>query len=129
MSHSAKNEKETEMIRSLFRAGYCYHFAHILLATFNRGKVVWAAPFGHICWQDEDGMIYDIEGEYEGEAFYMIPEEFTESKIPGNMLDFKHIPGKHYNIKKSEIIELCKSYCEETGKKYDPRLEDYLCEE
>lgn len=126
MTHSAHNSKEREIIHSLFRAGYCYHFAHILLATFNRGRVVWAAPFGHICWQDNDGTAYDIEGEYRGEAFYMIPEDFAESKIPGTMLDFKHIPNKNYNISKSEIIDICKAYCTENGLKYYENIENYL---
>lgn len=129
MAHSTKTDNDREMIRSLFMSGYCYHFAHILLATFNRGKIVWAAPFGHICWQDEDGTTYDIEGEYSGEAFYMIPEDFAESKVPGNMLDFKHIPRKHYNISKEELIKICKAYCEETDIEYNPKLEEYLCNE
>lgn len=123
MDRAAQTDDDREKIRSLFRAGYCYHFAHMLQDTFERGRVVWAAPFGHICWQDENDICYDIEGRYCGEALYMIPEEFTEAKIPGNMLRFKHIPGKCYDIKKSEIIELIKAYCKETGETYDIEFE------
>lgn len=126
MSHSTHTDESKEMLRMLFRAGYCYHFAHILLAVFDRGQVVWAAPFGHICWQDEDGKIYDVEGEYEGEAYYFIPEDFTEKKFPGNMLDFKHIPHKYFNATKAQLINLMKSYCMETGQIYDETVEHFL---
>ena len=107
--------------------GYCWHFAHMLQDTFNRGAVVWAAPFGHICWQDNDGKVYDIEGEYTGEAFYMIPEKFTEMIVSENMLDFKHIPDKIHNTDRNEIIKIIKAYCKETGKNYYSKIEDYLC--
>ena len=37
----------SEEIRNLFMTGYCYHFAHILKATFERGEVCMCFPFGH----------------------------------------------------------------------------------
>ena len=99
-------ETEQKILRKQFMEGYCWHFAHMLQDTFNRGAVVWAAPFGHICWQDNDGKVYDIEGEYTGEAFYMIPEKFAEMIVPGNMLDFKHIPDKFYGTTRKNALKL-----------------------
>ena len=101
-------EAEQKILRKQFMEGYCWHFAHMLQDTFNRGTVVWAAPFGHICWQDNDGKVYDIEGEYTGEAFYMIPD-------------------KIHNTDRNEIIKIIKAYCKETGKNYYSKIEDYLC--
>lgn len=120
-------ETEQKILRKQFMEGYCWHFAHMLQDTFNRGAVVWAAPFGHICWQDNDGKVYDIEGEYTGEAFYMIPEKFAEMIVPGNMLDFIHIPDKFYGTNMEECIKIIKAYCKETGKDYCSEIEDYLC--
>lgn len=40
MDRAAQTDDDREKIRSLFRAGYCYHFAHMLQATFERGHVV-----------------------------------------------------------------------------------------
>lgn len=121
-----KTEDEREVIRSLFRSGYCWHFAHMLLATFERGQIVEMAPFGHICWQDTDGRCYDVEGQYCGEAFYAIPETFMEHVVPNSMLDYKHIPGKHYDISKDELISACKQYCAQNGKPYDSHMESYI---
>lgn len=114
-------ESLLESTRSLFRAGYCYYFAHMLKVAFNRGEVCWAAPFGHIVWVDTDGIPYDIEGIYEGEAFYLIPERFLGNHIE----DFKHI-GTEVNSSKEELIKIMKSYCIVTAYEYDEKVEDYL---
>lgn len=126
MTAYGTNEIKLEVLRATFRSGYCWHFAHMLKDTFNRGIIVWAAPFGHICWQDIDGKNYDVEGEYEGEAFYFIPETFTEVICPGSMFDFKHIPDKSFNITKQDLIKIMKSYCDTTNMPYDKRVETYL---
>lgn len=126
MECSAITEDEQEVIRSLFRAGYCYYFAHLLENAFNRGTVVWAAPFGHICWQDVDGKVYDIEGEYDGEAYYMIPEKFMEDKYPGIMLDFKHLPNLSYGANVQTLISIMKDFCKEQNIWYDTNVERLL---
>lgn len=74
------NQVRMETLREQFAAGYCYHFAHILQATFRRGEVMWAAPFGHIVWMDETGVTYDIDGEYKGEA-ELIPIRYIQEHI------------------------------------------------
>lgn len=126
MSCYAITEEETELLRATFHAGYCWHFAHMLKDTFDRGTVVWAAPFGHMCWQDVDGTVYDIEGEYDGEAFYFIPETFVEEIDPRISLDFKHIPNKENNTTVETIIRIMKEYCEKEHIQYDENVENYL---
>lgn len=111
-----------EDIRMLFRAGYCYQFAAMLKHTFNRGEIVWCAPFGHICWQDTDGNVYDIEGIYEGEAFYFIPESYLGEHIK----TFKHADRPDKRTNTSDLISITHVFCDVTKQKYDPKIEDYL---
>lgn len=99
-------EKSYEAIRSTFRAGYCYYFAHMLKLAFDRGCVCWTAPFSHIVWVDTDGIPYDIEGVYAGEADYFIPEDYIQDSI----WTFKHIPNSDGQIRDAdEIISIFES--------------------
>lgn len=99
-SPDVKVEDSYETIRSTFRAGYCYYFAHMLKLAFDRGCVCWTAPFSHFVWVDEDGMPYDIEGVYSGEADYLIPEEYLEDTI----WTFKHIPDDDGPLRDTDEI-------------------------
>ena len=121
VTHSCHTSNDLEMLRELFCSGYCWHFAHLLKTTFNRGVVVWAAPFGHFCFQDEDGRCYDIEGLYEGEAFYMIPESYLGEALN----DFKHTNVTH-RTSRDEVLDIVKIYCNTTNTRYDSRLENYI---
>ena len=86
---------ETDNIRSFFRAGYCYHFASMLLHTFQRGILCIAEPYGHIVWRDDDGLTYDIEGPYVPENHDC--ERLTDISFLGELIyDFLHIPNKEY---------------------------------
>lgn len=98
-----------ETIRYQFRAGYCYHFAHMLKATFKRGTVCWAAPFGHFVWKDEDNTPYDVEGIYQGECDVLIPEYYLGVAIQ----DFLHIPNLEFNATPNEIQEIMDKYEED----------------
>lgn len=53
---------ESEPVRDFFRAGYCYYFANLLQDKFPRGHVRWWKDYSHMVWQDDNGMLYDIEG-------------------------------------------------------------------
>ena len=120
------DELAYEVLHTQFRSGYCYHFAQILRYTFHRGTVCWAAPFGHIVWKDIDGNIYDIEGLYDGEAFYFIPLEYIGMAVR----DFMRINSDDYNgTTKSELINIIKLYCKETGTEYIDSIEDYFLKE
>lgn len=112
----------TEDILNAFTGGYCWHFAKLLQATFNRGSVVWLAPFSHIGFMDTDGRVYDIYGEYEGEAFYYIPEEYC-----GNLLDnFRHIDKEVSYTSKEKILSVIKNYCLLSNVDYEEDVERYL---
>lgn len=104
--HNGDSDEAAEHIRHLFRAGYCYYFAHMLKTGFKRGEVCWAAPFGHFVWVDDDGKPYDIEGLYFGEADEFIPESYL-----GDMIDdFLHVPGKVHNATEEEIQKCISRY-------------------
>lgn len=118
------NDDSTGTIISLFRGGYCYYFAHLLQIAFNSGTVCWAAPFGHFVWVNND-IPYDIEGIYEGEAFYLIPETYIEDYVH----EFKHIPSDKRSSKistKEILIERIKDYCKNTNQVYDSDIEKYF---
>lgn len=102
---AAKTEEEYEIIRSTFRAGYCWHFAHLLKTTFSRGEVCWAAPFGHFVWIDNN-IPYDIEGIYFGEQLYFIPESY----LGDTLKDFLHVPGMDNNTTVDEIMNIIHQY-------------------
>ena len=93
-----------DAVRSFFRAGYCYYFASMLKAAFDRGELYLAFPFGHIVWQDVDGWAYDVEGPY-------VPEEHEcEALIPISYLgdlayDFMHVPGKEFTMGSKKFHE------------------------
>lgn len=74
-------------IHNLFQGGYCYYFAKMLEDAFPGGTVCQAAPFEHIIYQ-KNGICYDIEGVYNGEAERFIP--VIELKEAVN--NFRHIP-------------------------------------
>ncbi len=102
-----KEFKTSEEIRNHFAAGYCWHFAHILKATFGRGEVCIKFPYGHFVWVDTNEVAYDIDGVAELEdAKAFIPESFL-----GNCLeDFKHIPGQIHNTSMSELEDIWQRY-------------------
>lgn len=119
------DENQMEAIRARFMAGFCWHFAHMLQTTFDRGTVVWAAPFGHICFQDTNGKVYDIEGRRDikdDETYYYIPESYLKDMVN----DFKHT-DMSYDASAEELIDICKRYCQDTGVKYEPSIESYYC--
>ena len=102
----ARFHGDPEHLRSLFRSGYCWHFAHMLCSTFMRGTVCWTAPFGHFVWCDIDGIPYDIEGVHTGDTAYYIPEQHLGMRL----YDFLHIPGKDFNASKEQVMEIIESY-------------------
>lgn len=51
-------------LATVFTSGYCYHFAVILQHEFG-GTIRWLKNRSHMVWEDENGILYDIEGVYE----------------------------------------------------------------
>lgn len=99
----------SELLRSQFRAGYCYYFAVMLQAAFERGTICWCAPYGHMVWVDENNVAYDIEGINTSDCTYYIPISY----LGDTLLDFLHIPGKTYNTTEQEIADIIVRYEEE----------------
>ncbi len=116
-----------EILRKKFRAGYCWHFAHILKDTFGRGEICWTAPFGHMVFLDSDNTAYDIEGRYEKddhECFYLIPESYLGSFIN----EFTHVRGSIVPTStKQDLTRIVKKYCKDHHEEYDESIEDYFC--
>ena len=106
-----KSPDDVEIIRKQFRCGYCFYFANILKIAFNRGEVCWCAPYGHICWVDEDGIPYDIEGVCESDCDYYIPISYLGDAV----LDFMHIPNKTFNASEEDIQRIIKAYEHDIG--------------
>lgn len=104
-------EVSAESIRSTFRAGYCYYFAHMLAEAFGRGTVCWAAPYGHMVWVDTDGNPYDIEGVNSSDCKYYIPCSYLD----GHVDDFKHVPGVVFNASEEFLDSVIKKYEEDNG--------------
>lgn len=101
--HNLVGELETQ-----FANGFCYHFALMLKGLFNRGEIVWAAPFGHIMWKDIDEVPYDIYGAYGSEYEYLIPIEYLGEDIK----DFTHLSSdnKRNGASKERIQEIIDNY-------------------
>ena len=132
MGGQFSNEYDQEFLRSKFRSGYCYYFAHILQLAFSRGLVCWTAPFGHFVWLDTNKKAneitvnevlntnaYDIEGRYrieDTEAFYLIPEKYLTKK---HISEFLHTKPQYKPTTKDDLIKVVKKYCKTTGVPYD----------
>ena len=89
-----------------FANGFCYHFALMLKNLFNRGEIVWAAPYGHIMWKDEDETPYDIYGANGSEYDYLIPIEYLGKYID----NFTHLPSKTKGITKKQLNNIINKY-------------------
>ena len=109
-----------ENIRRQYRAGYCYYFANMLKAAFNRGEICWASPFSHIVWVDEDDIAYDIEGVHNSECNYYIPIRYLGDTIKG----FKHIRGLEYITTKEELTKIVQQYEKDMG--YENNTTNYF---
>lgn len=104
--HICDTDKDVELTRVKFRAGYCYYFAVMLKAAFNRGQIVWCAPYWHIAWQDENDVVYDIEGVNHSDCDYYIPVSYIEEGLK----DFKRVPGEIFNASPEYIKDAILRY-------------------
>ena len=110
LSHSNSDEAD-EILKNQFNAGYCYYFAVILKAAFKRGEVCWCAPYGHMCWVDDDGTPYDIYGLCISEADHFIPVSY----LGDSLNDFLHI-GKPHCTTEEEIQNIIRQYLNDKQK-------------
>lgn len=79
-----------EIVRRLFRRGYCYYFAHMLMQAFKCGQVVCSKNREH--WLFEyDNVFYDIEGVYEvSDDEDIVPEDGMSAD---EMNQYLHVPS------------------------------------
>lgn len=97
-------------------AGYCYHFALMLQATFKRGNICIIVfedgISGHIVWVDTNGISYDFEG---------IVYEYSllaDVSLLGDLIsDFTRI-GESANASKEEIQRMHKKIMKLSQKKH-----------
>lgn len=96
LGHQESDDSEaSEILRRQFTAGYCWHFAHILKATFSRGTICWAAPRAHIIWLDTNDQAYDIEG--------LFSSEITRAYLPVDELDPRFTYGFKHTISADQM--------------------------
>lgn len=86
--------------------GYCYYFAKILQAAFQRGDVVILAPYGHFMWRDCDGEMYDIRGKYDGSHHTEYECEIEEEYLGNALKNFLHREGYADDTTKEDIKQL-----------------------
>lgn len=104
--YSEANGIDSGNIRDIFMAGYCYHFAHMLKAAFNRGEVYICAPYGHVVWRDVDNRYYDFDGEYVNHSATYIPVSDPES----HWQDFARNGIESEGATEEDILELIIKY-------------------
>jgi len=93
-------------LNRLFRSGYCFHFASMLKAVFNRGECYICAPYGHIVWMDTDGILYDADGESSAEYKVLVPISDPDAHVE----DFKRAFTTRVGITRDELTALVKKY-------------------
>lgn len=77
-------------IEKLFTNGFCYYFAVMLHDAFG-GTIVWHKGHKHILWMDENGIVYDIFGVYDGDIKEnFIPIDEVEKSHPGFLELYRH---------------------------------------
>lgn len=108
---SEYNKDSADIITNQFMNGYCYYFAEMLKVAFNRGKICWVAPHGHMVWMDINGVPYDICGINKDTCEEYIPISY----IPKALSDFKHV-GKYFDASEEYIDNAIKRYREDKEK-------------
>ena len=94
-----------DVLHNLFASGYCLYFAHMLKTAFGRGRIVIAAPYEHIVWEDENETAYGIDGicyEYD----VLIPIE----ELGDGIEDFMHVPGRNGFCTPEQIKEIMRRH-------------------
>ncbi len=124
------DEKNSEVVYNLFANGYCYYFATMLKAAFNRGTICWHRNHSHIIWLDDDNIAYDIGGVfYDYEDGDLLP---VKKSLGAMIVDFKHTGEKwschskqfhdwveHYKM--TDIYAVSDIYCNMPKEEIDDR--------
>lgn len=101
------DETQSDRVYEIFASGYCYYFAMMLKAAFNRGDICWHRNHGHIVWVDESGIAYDIGGVfYDYEDGDLLP---VETSLADMIVDFKH-NGETYSTGSKKFKDWTEHY-------------------
>lgn len=99
--------ESAEAIYKQFESGYCYYFAVMLQAAFNRGTVCWHRNYSHIVWKDYNEVAYDAGGVfYDYRKGDLLPVEESLGEL---LTDFKH-NGEEVKIENTEFVDWAKHY-------------------
>lgn len=118
-----------DVLNAQFCRGYCWHFATILQSVFKRGVICQAWPFAHIVWQDTDGLVWDFNGLYDGEAEFFIPFDWIVKRFPSAAKSYIHYD---YNDRvmpdeaRRENLRVGRLWCIEKGLRYDNKITEYF---
>lgn len=99
-------DKVIDLTINKYVNGYCYYFAKILQAAFQRGDVVILAPYGHFMWRDCDGEMYDIRGKYDGSHHTDYEVEIEEKYLGDHLKNFLWREGYVCDTTKEDIDQL-----------------------
>lgn len=103
------DDKRDEIINltvNKYTNGYCYYFAKILQAAFQRGDVVILAPHSHLVWRDVDGKLYDINGEVSERDYEEFECQIEEEYLGDHLKNFLHRDGYTCNTTREDIKQL-----------------------
>lgn len=106
---------DKKSLENQFSNGYCFYFAHILKAAFNRGCVCCIVCGSHVIWLDDDNVGYDCQGvynQYHGNRFNFWNKCLVHiDDMPQNYLTtYKHVPSQKLTPEGfNEFKEFCKT--------------------
>lgn len=103
-----KRDEIITLTMNKYTNGYCYYFAKILQAAFQRGDVVILAPHSHLVWRDVDGKLYDINGEVNVRDYEEFECEIEEEYLGVHLKNFLWREGYTYDTTKEDIEQLIK---------------------
>lgn len=101
-----KRDEIITLTMNKYTNGYCYYFAKILQAAFQRGDVVILAPHSHLVWRDVDGKMYDITGEVNERDYEEFECPIEEEYLGDHLKNFLWREGYTCNTTKEDIKQL-----------------------
>ena len=101
-----KRDEIITLTMNKYTNGYCYYFAKILQAAFQRGDVVILAPHSHLVWRDIDGKLYDITGEVNERDYEEFECQIEEEYLGDHLKNFLQREGYTHNTTKEDVKQL-----------------------
>lgn len=99
-----EKDKIVQYTVNKYTNGYCYFFAKMLQAAFQRGDVIILAPHSHLVWRDTDGKLYDINGEVSERDYEDFECQIEEEYLEDALKDFLCRENYYNNTTWDEIV-------------------------